>query len=301
MDRLLSCDVILLYGCGGGFDIYAGVPLYLELLKKNKTVYLMNCSFTDDLYKYSVDDKCIVQINGTECLTRKNEVYFPEYTLASFLKTPVYAVRLVDHISIAKELTDFVIKNKVSCIIVIDAGHDAILFGDEKQCGSPIEDVTTVLSVNSVVNNVISEFNIITYVACISAPTEHMDFDLFLDHFKLFENAFIHQANNDASFINTFSELLDRTSLDLRSVPNECLLAAMRGLFGVNFVNPRLKQRALRDSFSVADYPTIRPETSLYYFIELSDLIRKSPFYTKLLQISNKPISNHEIYALLHK
>lgn len=42
-----DCQNILIAGCGGGFDIYSGLPLYFDLKAMNKNVYLANLAFTD--------------------------------------------------------------------------------------------------------------------------------------------------------------------------------------------------------------------------------------------------------------
>lgn len=39
-------DFILMIGCGGGYDIYVGLPLYFELNKRGVQIKLVNFSFT---------------------------------------------------------------------------------------------------------------------------------------------------------------------------------------------------------------------------------------------------------------
>jgi len=38
---------VLVAGCGGGYDILSGLPLYFALRRQGKSVYLANLSFTD--------------------------------------------------------------------------------------------------------------------------------------------------------------------------------------------------------------------------------------------------------------
>jgi len=48
---------IFISGCGGGYDIMTGIPLYYELKNDpTKNIYLGSFSFTDDLYKKKVDE-----------------------------------------------------------------------------------------------------------------------------------------------------------------------------------------------------------------------------------------------------
>ena len=44
--RLSDARSVLVAGCGGGFDIYCGVPLALYLMEQGKTVHLANLTFT---------------------------------------------------------------------------------------------------------------------------------------------------------------------------------------------------------------------------------------------------------------
>lgn len=47
LDRLDSARRVLVAGCGGGFDVYAGVPLAIHLLAAGKEVVFANFSFTN--------------------------------------------------------------------------------------------------------------------------------------------------------------------------------------------------------------------------------------------------------------
>lgn len=91
---------ILLAGCGGGFDIYSAIPLYLMLRAQNNMVYLANYTFTR-----------IQQIKGTDItphctIIDKNTVlpkildydtfYCPKYYLSEyFYKTKGWNVPIL--------------------------------------------------------------------------------------------------------------------------------------------------------------------------------------------------------------
>lgn len=48
-EELKSIDgPIILAGCGGGFDIYCGIPFYFALKELGKEVYFANLTFTYD-------------------------------------------------------------------------------------------------------------------------------------------------------------------------------------------------------------------------------------------------------------
>lgn len=79
--RLRDARRILVAGAGGGFDVYAGLPLALALRSAGKEVHLANLSFAD---LYGLDravwvDRDVAAVRpGTEA----RGGYFPERSLA---------------------------------------------------------------------------------------------------------------------------------------------------------------------------------------------------------------------------
>lgn len=77
-------DSILIAGAGGGFDVFAGLPLALTLLLEEKRVHLANLSFSElDLLDQSawLEPNLAVVTESTQGL----DDYFPERVLASWL------------------------------------------------------------------------------------------------------------------------------------------------------------------------------------------------------------------------
>src|ERR1700761_654012 len=80
--RLEEARNVLVAGCGGGFDVFAGMPLAHHLLAKGKNIVFANFSFTN------------LWLSGGERVTptmwrvdrQANEIpYFPEKWLAEWL------------------------------------------------------------------------------------------------------------------------------------------------------------------------------------------------------------------------
>ena len=46
-EELAPAKNVLIAGMGGGFDVFAGLPLYVSLKAMGKTVHLANLSFTE--------------------------------------------------------------------------------------------------------------------------------------------------------------------------------------------------------------------------------------------------------------
>ncbi|WP_253841535.1 DUF1152 domain-containing protein [Actinokineospora globicatena] len=150
-DRLASASSVLVAGAGGGFDVYAGLPLAFALRDMGKRVHLANLSFSA-LDQLDLDDWLAPDVAAVRPGSAGPEEYFPERTLARWLESralpsTVYAfprtgVRplrdayriLVDHLA-------------VDAIVLVDGGTDILMRGDESGIGTPEEDMTSLAAV----------------------------------------------------------------------------------------------------------------------------------------------------------
>ena len=275
----LESRTILLWGSGGGYDIYAGFFLYKMLSKKNK-VHLGNYSFSDDLYKYGDnEDQVIVEITGNETLTSKNYYYFPEYYLAKALHITIYTGRLYGPDKLIPNLDHLISKLAIDYIILIDAGHDALLFGDEGETrGTPFEDMSSIVSFLGT-NNDIEKI-----LCCISVPTENIPMELFYKHLSEMEssNGFLGKYIPDTQYVIEYESILNMTNENTRSIPNECLLASMKKYYGKHYRNPRLEKRMEIDDCSETDYPNVTFETKVHWLFHLDILKNTSPLISYL-------------------
>src|SRR5258707_130594 len=74
---------VLVAGAGGGFDVYAGLPIYERLRALGKQVLLANLSF---VHLGSTNAQPLtLALHAIESTTTGEEFYFPERTLAQFL------------------------------------------------------------------------------------------------------------------------------------------------------------------------------------------------------------------------
>lgn len=72
---------MLVAGAGGGFDVYAGLPLALALASAGKEVHLANLSFAD-LHGLDLDVWLDADVADVRPDTAARGDYFPERTLA---------------------------------------------------------------------------------------------------------------------------------------------------------------------------------------------------------------------------
>ena len=151
--RLRDARRILVAGAGGGFDVYAGLPLALALRGSGKEVHLANLSFADlhglDLGVWTAPDVAAIRPD-----TEAGGDYFPERTLARWLELQglpdtVYALNRTGveplraaYRALAAHL------GGVDAIVLVDGGTDILMRGDEAGLGTPEEDMASLGAVN---------------------------------------------------------------------------------------------------------------------------------------------------------
>jgi len=171
-----SSKNILLAGMGGGYDVFSAIPLYFELnnLKDasgNRVfgeIILANLSFTEKLTMKDlgkrITDVCLeVRFSDYVSAGREGEYtstlgypqnYFAEWHLSKWFHekhqkdVPVYAFSLYD-LGVAR-LTEAYQKlcelYNIDTIILIDAGVDSLLKGDEQGLGTFAEDLISTMA-----------------------------------------------------------------------------------------------------------------------------------------------------------
>ena len=150
---LENCSRILVAGAGGGFDVYAGLPVYARLRSLGKDLFLANMSFT---YLGGTDAPSMsLGLYAVEPTTIGSDSYFPERTLARFLSSDDKIVRVlafeklgVRAVRQGYELLADVLR--LDAIVLVDGGTDILLRGDEAGLGTPEEDMTSLAAVNGV-------------------------------------------------------------------------------------------------------------------------------------------------------
>jgi hypothetical protein len=149
---LKEAQRILIAGCGGGFDIYSGLPLHAYLTAAGKTVHLASLSFArlNESGCSTIDGKAWV-IDATA----RELDYFPERYLVEwfarqgrevsvigFLKTGVMPLEAAYNAVVSRLAID--------TVILIDGGTDSIIKGDEPGLGTVVEDATSLVAVNEI-------------------------------------------------------------------------------------------------------------------------------------------------------
>jgi hypothetical protein len=149
---------ILIAGAGGGFDVYAGLPLYARLRALGKEVFLANLSFS---YLEGTNAKRVTRaLYAVDADTKGgSDGYFPEGTLARFLakqtgetradKVTIYAFDKTGVAPVREAYAHLVQALALDAIVLVDGGTDILMRGDEAGLGTPEEDMTSLAAVSS--------------------------------------------------------------------------------------------------------------------------------------------------------
>jgi hypothetical protein len=152
-ETLDSAQAILIAGAGGGFDVYAGLPLYFALREAGKDVHLANFSFAVLPLDSDLIGKVCVPVTAD---SSGSETYFPERTLSRWFRerhqeeVPVYAFTRcgVAPLRLAYERLRELLG--LDAILLVDGGTDSLMRGDESGLGTPSEDIASIAAVNGV-------------------------------------------------------------------------------------------------------------------------------------------------------
>ena len=159
---LSTAKSVLVAGCGGGYDVTSGLPLYFALKGQGKKVVLANLTFTS-LQSRIVEGK---KTEFTEmCAKVTHDIapdfsssdYFPEYYLTKWLwkkfneSVPVYTFsREIGVTKMTEAYTKICSEHSVDAIVLVDGGTDSLMFGTEQKMGTPVEDQTSIMAVHLV-------------------------------------------------------------------------------------------------------------------------------------------------------
>ncbi len=151
-EALAGCERVLIAGAGGGFDVYAGLPLALQLHADGVEVHLANLSFADltalDPAVWVAEDVAAI---GPD--TKGLDGYFPERTLAQWLAlrglpATVYAFPKTGVQPLRQAYRELLGRLRADAVVLVDGGTDILMRGDETGLGTPEEDMTSLAAVN---------------------------------------------------------------------------------------------------------------------------------------------------------
>lgn len=141
---------VLVAGAGGGFDVYAGLPLAFALAAQGKQVTLANLTFSD--LRYLEPERWVGPgLAHVDAEASGSTTYFPERTLARWLAAEgrphdVYALAREGVRPVAAAYRALVERCEPDALVLVDGGTDILMRGDESGLGTPEEDVVSLVA-----------------------------------------------------------------------------------------------------------------------------------------------------------
>lgn len=156
LDQLASSENILIAGAGGGFDVFAGLPIYFTLRTLGKRVHLANYSFTDFTLASMFGELDVLipdHVIGARPPVRDALPYYAEGYLSQwFHKThgedvTIWMLAKTGAEPLARGYAALVEYLNIDAIILVDGGVDSLMRGDETGTGTLIEDSITLAAI----------------------------------------------------------------------------------------------------------------------------------------------------------
>lgn len=152
---LENSENILIAGAGGGFDVFAGLPIYFTLREMGKRVHLANYSFMP--FKIAkVISNPIAEIErvllGARGEVTRNYAYYPEGYLAQWFmeqgEDVVVWMIAGEGVPLVQRAYERLVKKlNIDAIILVDGGVDSLMRGDEHNPGSLVEDTISLTAI----------------------------------------------------------------------------------------------------------------------------------------------------------
>ena len=284
--RLKQADRILIAGAGGGFDIYAGLPLAVALRAQGKQVHLANLSFAN-LDALDLADWMGQDVAGVHAGSASYADYFPERALADWLgQRPdlglapvVYAFPKVGVQPLrAAYRALLAYLGGVDAVVLVDGGTDILLRGDESSLGTPEEDITSLAAVHGLHLAEAPQ----RIVACLGFG---IDYYHGVNHALVLEN--LADLRRDGAYLGAFdipagsreeAAYLDAVAHAQAATPgrpsivNGQIAAAQRGEFG----DAQFTRRTMGSELFV------NPLMSVYFTVDLDGLAAANQYLARI-------------------
>ncbi len=151
LQRLAKAKTVLLAGAGGGYDLFAGLPLLHWLLRTGKRVHLANLTFSDLRY-----DDVQRPVPALACITPDShgsasyctELHLSRWLSDHFGATPIHVIERTGVAPVIRAYRWLADEFKPDAVVLIDGGTDILMRGDETGLGTPQEDMASLAAVH---------------------------------------------------------------------------------------------------------------------------------------------------------
>lgn len=275
--ELESSNNVLIAGAGGGFDVFCGIPLYLNLIEQGKKVVIANFSFTllhettaNEVFPYCYE------INAADRdLSGRN--YFPEKYLKLWLAQQGHAAIVYGFnrtgVNPLKDAYKYLIKeHNIDTVVLVDGGTDSLMFGDEEGLGTPQEDICSMAAVYR--SGIKKQF-----LVSVGFGIDHFH---GVSHFRFLEN--VAEIAKDGGYLGLFQMTKEMTEVQqyieavafaneqmkgLESIVSNSVVSAIEGNYGNVHGLDRTKGSEL----------WINPLMSICWCFDLRKVMQKNKYF----------------------
>ncbi|MEW6279046.1 MAG: DUF1152 domain-containing protein [Candidatus Eremiobacterota bacterium] len=280
LQRLSGARRILVSGTGGGYDLFAGLPLYLHLRKSAEAVFLANLSFSD--LGAGVGRPMTVALTQVDADTEGPDDYFPERALSRWFRSrgeevAVYCFKRTGVKTLLAGWRTLVEKLRLDAVVLADGGTDSLMRGDEVGLGTPQEDLASIAAVHSLdlpckvlscLGFGIDAFDGVCHAQFLESVAALQRKKAFLGAFSLLP---------EMEEARLFLEAVDYTVKTMPASPSVvtgCIASALEGHFGNHHRTFRTTSNRL----------FISPLMSMYWSFDLDAVARRCLYLKELLE-----------------
>jgi len=263
-EQLDRARTVLIAGCGGGFDVFAGLPLYFALERAGKDVHLANLTFAT--IPTDSGRRPVPELVAIDADSPGDDDYFPEKYLSAFFasrgeRVEVWAIERLGPAAVSRAYSALARELRADTIVLVDGGTDSLMRGDEPGLGTPVEDIASICAVDALdverkllvcIGFGIDAYHGVSHFHVLEAISELAQAGGYLGAFSLTADM---QESRDLHEAATFA--LERCVLP--SIVLTSILAAIDGRFGDHHATRRTRSSEL----------FINPLMSLYWCFDL--------------------------------
>ena len=299
IDRIANCQNFLSAGMGGGYDIFCGLPIYLELKSQFSQInfYLANLSFSNILFSKSAQLNNRIKLTetlvGVQPETEELSIYLPELYLSRKLteiyqeKITVWCFKITGAKPLLKNYQILIQHLNIDGTLLIDGGVDSLIRGDEKNKGTFIEDIISLAVVHQLNHLKVRLLTCIGFGAERDITYAHIFQNLahltkvegFLGSCSLINQMAVYQRYEEIVLYTQQQEGQDP------SVINSSIISAVRGEYGDYHLTQKTQGSQL----------WISPLMPIYWFFDLPILAQQN-LYIEAIKDTDKV--RDAIYAL---
>jgi hypothetical protein len=280
--ELQQARTVLLAGCGGGFDVFSGLPLYFALEAAGKTVHLANLTFSN--IPPDAGRRLGAEVVEVAADANGSTQYFPEKHLSAWFAkqgrhVPVWCIERSGPAAVARAYRALADELKPDTIVLVDGGTDSLMRGDESGPGTPVEDVSSIAAVDALTDVErrihvcrgfgVDHFHEVSHVDVLEAVSDLIRMGGYLGAMSLTK-----ETPEVEQFRDATRYVLERTPAR-QSIVCTSILSALDGAFGDHHATPHTAGSEL----------FINPLMAIYWGFRLEAVARRILYLDRIRDI----------------